>query len=98
MSAVSASLPVVASVTWCPSAPRASEITQRMDRSSSATRMREEAFSDMIGTSFHGERHGKDRADVELALHPQDPAVLRDDPLADRETKPGPVALGGEEG
>src|SRR5581483_1222191 len=96
-SAAIASVPLDASTTSCPSARRASPITQRIERSSSATRMRAPGLSDMVGSPLDRQRDREDGSAAGLALRAQHATVLRHDALRDGEAEPGASALGREE-
>src|SRR4029450_10752205 len=97
--AASASTPLDTVTTVCPCCAHARSSTQRIDSSSSATRMvpgRSGSGVDMV--LAHGKRDAEARAAARARLVRDDAAVLGDDTVADRQPEPGAARLGGEEG
>src|SRR5262249_19007614 len=96
--AASASAPLGAATTVWPLWAQARSRTQRMDSSSSATRM----VPDRLGSGLdmlltHGKGDDETRAPPGTGLVGDDAAVLGDDAVAHRETEPGAARLCGEE-
>src|SRR5262245_8949659 len=97
-SASSASAPLATVTTVWPCCAQARSSTQRIDSSSSATRM-------VPGTSgsgvdmvlAHGKGDAKAGTTARARLVGDDAAVLRDDAMAQRQPEAGPARLGGEE-
>src|SRR4030095_5547849 len=97
--AASASTPLDTVTTVCPCCAHARSSTQRIDSSSSATRMvpgRSGSGVDMV--LAHGKRDAEARAAARARLVREDAAVLGDDTVPDRQPEPGAARLGGEEG
>src|SRR5262249_33678191 len=97
--AASASAPLGTVTTVWPLWAQARSRTQRMDSSSSATRMLPDSSGsgvDMLLT--HGKGDDESRAPPGTWLVGDDATVLGDDAMADREPEAGAARLGGEEG
>src|SRR5262249_44211894 len=97
--AASASAPLGAVTTVWRVCAQARSRTQRIDSSSSATRMVPDRLGsgvDMLLT--HGKGDDETRAPPGTGLVGDDATVLGDDAVADRETEAGAARLGGEEG
>src|SRR5262249_7614303 len=97
--AASASAPLGTVTTVWPLCEQARSSTQRIDSSSSATRMvpgRSASGVDMLLT--HGKGDGESGAPAGARLMGGDAAVLGDDAGTDGESEAGPARLGGEEG
>src|SRR5262249_40536668 len=97
--AASASAPLGTVTTVWPLCEQARSSTQRMDSSSSATRMvpgRLASGVDMLLT--HGKGDGESGAPAGARLVGDDAAVLGDDAVTDGESEAGPARLWGGEG
>src|SRR5579871_331932 len=96
--AASASAPLATAATLWPRWAQARSSTQRMDSSSSATRMLagRSVGVDMLGAG--GQRHAETRAAAAARLIGDRAAVLAHDAVAEGEAEAGAARLGGEEG
>src|SRR5215468_3377683 len=98
-SASSASAPLGTLTTVWPSWVQARSSTQRIDSSSSATSMVPGwSGSGLDMVLAHGEGDAEAGAAAGARLVRDDPAMLGDDSVADRQAQPGAARLGGEEG
>src|SRR4029453_3163230 len=97
--ASSASGPLATVTTVCPCCAHARSSTQRIDSSSSATRMVSGRSGSGAGMVLaHGKWAADARAPARARMVGDDAAVLGDDTVADRQPEPGAARLGGEEG
>src|SRR5262245_7558202 len=96
--ASSASAPLATVTTVWPCCAQARSSTQRIDSSSSATRMVPETSGSGVDMILaHGKGDAKAGATAGARLVGDDAAVLRDDAMAQRQAEAGPARLGGEE-
>src|SRR5262249_11446281 len=98
-----ASLPLATATTRCPCWLQARSSTQRIDSSSSATRIEPPATLVLSGAvdpvlRAHRQGHGKARPAARSGFVRDRAAMLRDHAMAERQAEATPARFGGEEG